>query len=65
METRVSVPSYNLRSNSSYIGGSKSAHDLKTVDSRHPDEIDGSEHDGITDGNLDNDGESGAVVSFI
>ncbi|KAL8157726.1 uncharacterized protein At2g02148 isoform X2 [Apium graveolens] len=61
MQTRVPVPNYNLRSTSSYIGGSKSARDLKTDDSRHPGEIDGSEHDGVTDGNLDNDGESVAV----
>lgn len=61
METRVPAPSYNLRSNSSYIGESKSARDLKTVDSRHPGEIDGSEHDGVTDSTLDNDGESGSV----
>lgn len=65
METRVPVPSYNLRSNSSYIDGSKSARDLDNGDGRHVGEIDGTEHDGVTGGDLDNDGESSAVVSFI
>ncbi|XP_017223960.1 uncharacterized protein At2g02148 isoform X2 [Daucus carota subsp. sativus] len=61
METRVPVPSYNLRSNSSYIDGSKSARDLDNGDGRHVGEIDGTEHDGVTGGDLDNDGESSAV----
>lgn len=65
MGSRVPVQQYNLRSADSYIDGS-SLHDLNTVDGRGGGEIIEPmvDRDAVTDGSLDNEDDTGAVVSF-
>ena len=64
MGARVPVQQYNLRSGDPYIDGT-SLHDLNTVDGRGGEIIEPMvDRDAVTDGSLDNEDDSGAVVSF-
>lgn len=64
MGTRVPVQQYSLRSANSYIDET-SLHDLNTVDGRGGEIIEPLvDRDAVTDESLDNEDDSGAVVSF-
>lgn len=63
MGTRVPVQQFNLRSADSYIDGT-SLHDLNTVDGRSGEIIEPMvDRSAVTDESLDNEDDSGAVVS--
>ena len=64
MGSRVPVQHYNLRSADAYIDG-ESMHDLNSVDQHSGEIIEPLvDRDSVNNESLDNEDESGAVVSF-